>query len=414
MKRYLSLLLALLLLLPGCGKKQDQTTIQPCEVMVRVMRACTSECWEDDGLFQWYFYDGMREAGFGEDAEYYSDEEMNALLSGFYGLDGLEWYDAALVRMEGARAFELAVLSVPEKEKDTVVKAWQNYLLDRQGAFTGYLPEQAVLVENGKVLTCGQEVALLICESVSGAQGAFEACYGEGRFAEGTPDFLLPEPDVLPNGRYAYTDPGKDDMTLFDNSAILAAWESGDDSALSREDKQVLDAAKEVLDQWAGSAESDYDRELAVYAWLTTHVSYDKSHYDRQGAPRSSYEPYGPLLRGTGVCLGYATTFQLLMDMAGVECITVTGAAFQSRENHAWNMVRLNGEWYCADSTWDYCGLDGNFEEHLSFVQDLAQSQHLDGLYSYFNVTSDWMAETDHQWDYDNIPEATAEDHGQP
>lgn len=399
MKRYLSLLLALVLLLPGCGKTQDEATTQPCEVMVRVMWACTSECREDDNLFRWYFYDGMRQQGFGEDEEYYSSEEMNALLSGFYGLDDLDWYDAAFVRMEGARAFELAVISVPGEGQDAVVKAFQEYLLDRQGAFTGYEPEQAALAENGKVITCGQEVALLICEGMSGAQDAFEACYGDGRFAEGTPDFLLPEPEQLPSGRYAYTDPGKDDMTLFDSSAILAAWESGDSSSLSREDKQVLEAARAVFDQCITPGMTDYDKEYTLYAWLTGHADYDQTHYTKRGAPRTSYEPYGPLVRGKGVCLGFATAFQLLMDMADVECITVTGAAFLSRENHAWNMVKLNDEWYCVDPTWD---LNPGINQDGAYV------------YGYFNVTSDTMADTDHQWDYDSVPEATAEDHGRP
>ena len=87
------------------------------------------------------------------------------------------------------------------------------------------------------------------------------------------------------------------------------------------------------------------------------------------------------------------------MDMAGVECITVTGAAFGNRENHAWNMVRLDGEWYCVDPTWD-----------------LRPGINQDGepVYGYFNVTSDVMALTDHQWDYDSVPEATAENHGCP
>lgn len=376
--------------------------MQPCEVIVRVMRACTAECTEDDGLFHWYLYDGTRQQGFGEDDEYYGDEEMDALLSDFYGLEDVSWYDAAIVRMEGARAFELAVLSVPEEERDTVVKAFQEHLLNRQGDFTGYEPEQAALVENGTVVTCGQEVALLICKNVLDAQDAFENCYGDGRYVSGPPSFLLPEPEELPNGRYTYVDPEIDDMTLFDSSAILSAWESGDDSALSREDRQVLDAARAVLEQWTGS--SDYDKESAVYAWLTTQVSYDHSHYDKKGAPRSSYEPYGPLIEGKGVCLGYATTFQLLMDMAGVECITVVGAAFYSREDHAWNMVKLNGEWYCVDPTWDHNGFNGDYREY----QALGLEQYRD----YFNVTSDWMAETDHQWDYDAYPEATAEDHG--
>ena len=33
-------------------------------------------------------------------------------------------------------------------------------------------------------------------------------------------------------------------------------------------------------------------------------------------------------------------------------------------------------------------------------------------VYTYFNVTSDFLADTDHQWDYDSVPEATAEDGG--
>lgn len=391
MKRYF--FLVLLLLLPGCGKKQDETTIQPCEVMVRVMLAGTDEYSEDGSLFRWYLYDGLRGAGLGDDSEYYSDEEMNELLSGFYGLDGLEWYDAAIVRMDGVRAFELAVLSVPEEERDTVVDAWRGYLMDRQGAFTGYEPVQALLVKNGKILTCGQEVALLICENVPSAQTAFEACYGDGSYADEIPDFLLPKPEKLPNERYPYTAPGIDDMTLFDNSAILSAWRSGDDSGLSKEDKAVLDAARAVFDQCVTPDMSGYDKELALYAWLTKNVRYDRTHYEPQGAPRTSYEPYGPLIEGKGVCLGYATTFQLLMDMAEIECITVVGAAFYSREDHAWNMVRFNGNWYCVDPTWD----EGDAP----------------GLFSYFNVTSDWMASTDHQWDYAAVPEATAEDHGQ-
>ena len=392
------LFLVLLLLLPGCGKKQGEITVQltaqPCEVLVRVMWACTPECTEDDSLFCWYFYDGLRDAGFGEDGEYYSDTELNELLSGFYGLDDLEWYDAAIVRMEGVRAFELAVLSVPDEEQDTVVSAWQAYLLDRQGAFTGYEPEQAAMVENGKILTLGREVALLICKNVPDAQDAFENCYGEGRFADGTPNFLLPEPEKLPDGRYAYTDPGIDDMTIFDNSAILSAWRSGDDSGLSGEDKSVLDAARAVFEQCVTLGMSDYDKELTLYAWLTKNVRYDSTHYGPQGAPRTSYGPYGPLTEGKGVCLGYVTTFQLFMDMAEIECITVVGASFRNREDHAWNMVRLNGNWYCIDPTWDEGDAPGSF--------------------SYFNVTSDWMAQTDHQWDYASVPEATAEDHGQP
>ena len=164
----------------------------------------------------------------------------------------------------------------------------------------------------------------------------------------------------------------------------------------------MLDAAGQVLKEWTKPGMGDYEKELAVYCWLTTHVDYDWSHYTKRGAPRTSYEAYGPLVEGKGVCLGYATTFQLLMDMAEVECMTVVGASFRNQGNHAWNMVQLDGTWYCLDPTWDHINVDQDYPP-----------EELRPMYRYFNVTSDYMAFTDHQWDYDSVPEAAAEDYGQ-
>lgn len=390
MKRYIALLLALLLLLPGCGKKQEETSGQDAETIAQVMLAPLEEHAEAYSL-TWYL----------------ETQDIDQYLEDFYKLENFHWSDGAIVRMEGVHAFELAVLFTDEENVSSTVEALQQYLLRKRGAFTGYFPDQADMVDNALILTKGQCVALIICQDPDTAKAYFETCFGEGVNAQGIPAVLGPdEDDLRPDGRLIYVDPGIDDMTVFDNSAILAAWESGDDSSLSKEDKAVLDAAKKVLDEWTVPGAGKLEIESGLYAWLTTKVSYDRSHYEKRGAPRTSYEPYGPLMKGKGVCLGYATTFQLLMDMTGVECITVTGAAFQNRENHAWNMVRLNGEWYCVDSTWDHNDFPGSYQEY----QELG----LDQFRSYFNVTSQHMADTDHQWDYDNVPEATAEDRGRP
>lgn len=385
MKKYLYVWLALVLLLTGCGKKEDASTTQDAKTILRVMLAGRLESKESDSLV-WYL-----EAG-----------DVDSYLKDYYKLEDITWTDGAIVRMEGARAFELAVLRVDEQDVETVTGALQEYLLDRQGAFTGYFPSQADMAKNGRILTRGGWVALDVCTEMEAAQKAFETCFGNGVNAVGIPAVLGPDPeDLRPDGRLIFQDPHTDDMTVFDNSEILAAWESGDSSGLSRQDQAVLDAAKEILEGWIGPDMDDYEKELAVYAWLTTHVNYDQSHYTKRGAPRSSYTPYGPLIEGKGVCLGYASAFQLLMDMARVECITVTGAAFGNRENHAWNMVRLNGAWYCVDATWDHINVDRDYSP-----------EQLRPMYSYFNVTSDYMAGTNHQWDYDSVPEAVSENTG--
>ena len=64
---------------------------------------------------------------------------------------------------------------------------------------------------------------------------------------------------------------------------------------------------------------------------------------------------------------------QLLMDLAGVECITVVGASSGSTSDHAWNMVRLEGEWYCVDPTWD------DQVTYISYDYFLVSDGHMDG-----------------------------------
>ena len=183
-------------------------------------------------------------------------------------------------------------------------------------------------------------------------------------------------------------------MALYDSSAVLAAWR-GETRQLTEKEAAILEAARAVLAEIVTEDMTPAQKERSIYSWLVGSVAYDQSHYDPlTGADRNSYTPYSPLLEGKGVCLGFASTFQLLLDMCGVECLTVVGAAYSSREDHAWNMVRLNGNWYCVDPTWDAGRTDSR-------------------LWLFFNVTSSWMAMTDHQWDYSAVPEAEAEDGGE-
>ncbi len=64
----------------------------------------------------------------------------------------------------------------------------------------------------------------------------------------------------------------------------------------------------------------------------------------------------GVFEKGKGVCESYARTFQLLLNVSGVENIFVSGIGGKSgnQEDHAWNLVKLeDGKWYWYDLTWD-------------------------------------------------------------
>ena len=56
------------------------------------------------------------------------------------------------------------------------------------------------------------------------------------------------------------------------------------------------------------------------------------------------------------VCEGYARSFKYLMDELEIPCVLVIGKGTNSEgrtENHAWNYVQLNNNWYAVDCTWD-------------------------------------------------------------
>lgn len=100
--------------------------------------------------------------------------------------------------------------------------------------------------------------------------------------------------------------------------------------------------AEEIL-KVARTLESDYEKEKYVHDKLLAKVAYNKSAAMNQSA-------YSALVNGQTVCAGYARAYQYLMQQLGIPCYYCTG---YSGENHAWNIVKLHGEYYNVDVTWD-------------------------------------------------------------
>ena len=364
-----------------------------------------------------------------EGLEALEGDGLSGHLADFCGLE--DWEEGAVYAASGVDAREITVVLLPDEDAAQAAgERLEVYRQSRQGGFFGYAPEEAERLDKAAVLTAGRFAALLVCEDMDAARSAFEAALaGEPVFApvhtqtpdpapspseppeptrtlpkpasppspspdpEPTPAGVL-NPDLDVSGFVPYVQPNASVMELYDTSAIQRAWESGDDSGLSDKDREILERCREVLGEVLTEGMSAYEMELAVHDWLVEWGSYDRTVYDNPNhIGRTGYrDPWGMLVGGYGNCLGYSSTFQLLMDLSGVECITVVGAAFGSREDHAWNMVKLDGEWYCVDVTWDDpTGAARNGRHHR-----------------YFNVTSAYLRETDHQWDYRNVPEATA------
>ncbi len=406
MKRIVSILLLLAMALSLCACEQSA----PAESGPPSAAPTASPALTADGLARAAVSASGRDP---DELEKLNDRlESDALaeyIASYYGIEA--WEDCAVYRAGGAEVYEVAVLELADAVSNSdALSGLEQYIHDREGDFTGYAPQQADIAAHG--LTAVRErdgkrfAALLLCEDPEAARDAFfgdprpdaSAAPSPAPAVSAPPSAPDPTPAPTPGptpsgpvtypGRTPFTDPNIDDMTVYDTSAILSAWEERDPSGLSDYDRAIYDAAEAVIDSQIGPDMTDLEKEYALYLWTITHMEYDYDHQDPTvTVSRDSFTPYGGLIKGKGVCLGFSSVFQLLMDMAGVECITVVGAAYNSEDDHAWNMVRLDGEWYCVDATWDW-----------TYYNDM-------GYMRYFNVTSDFMAE-EHQWDYNNVPEA--------
>lgn len=82
----------------------------------------------------------------------------------------------------------------------------------------------------------------------------------------------------------------------------------------------------------------------------------ENTEYDSELEMNSIYTAYGALVERHAVCEGYAKAFKAVLDELEIPCVIVCGLARNSNrktESHAWNYVKIDGNWYAVDCTWD-------------------------------------------------------------
>lgn len=146
--------------------------------------------------------------------------------------------------------------------------------------------------------------------------------------------------------------------------------------------EDTMTAAKKIADE-AQSYSSDYEKMKYVHDYLIKTVTYDKvalkelNKSKQRTSNQQSHTAYGALVKGLAVCDGYSKAYQLIMNQLGIECELMVGDAGGP---HAWNFVKLDGDYYWMDVTWDDFDLEDYPNTHS---------------YWYFNVSDDDF--TDHK-----------------
>lgn len=325
------------------------------------------------------------------------DTDFTTWLCDYYLLQGEQMADGVICYADGVEASEIAVLVMTdEKACKTAEAALNEYIRNRIGAFEGYAPQQAAMTKKGIVVVNGRYIALLICPEPQMAKEAFLGCFEKDAESGGTSEqnnrTKFEENTVtITSSETEKLEASAGTENSYDAEAVLQAYQSGDASSLSEFNRSILDAAKAVIASKINDDMSDYEKELAIHDFITGWSRFDYSVFGRSSADGftdGSDTPYGVLIDQSAMCHGYSSTFQLFMDMLDIECMTVFGIPGSNGVEHSWNMVKLDGEWYCVDCAWD---------------DPIGESP----CHTYFNVTSDYLRRGSiHRWDESSVPEA--------
>lgn len=135
----------------------------------------------------------------------------------------------------------------------------------------------------------------------------------------------------------------------------------------------VQELAKDIIENFS----SDSDRVRAAYAWIAMNVAYDTKALGKPQRVSFSYRSQEELetkkrqfrkdlalktlTKRKALCEGYSTLLQNLCHQMDIECEIVPGIARRLiseinrndlPSNHAWNAVKINGQWQLVDATW--------------------------------------------------------------
>ncbi|MBC8590187.1 DUF5050 domain-containing protein [Wansuia hejianensis] len=163
-----------------------------------------------------------------------------------------------------------------------------------------------------------------------------------------------------------------------------------DKTVIQSKTKELDNKVDKIISSVIKPNMSEFEKEKAIHDYIVLNTKYDQKNYENGTIPKDSYNAYGILVKGIGVCQGYSEAMKLLLDKIGIDCIVLAAPEM----DHAWNIVTIDGKKYHVDATWN-----DPIPDRKGLVR-----------YKYLNVCDEEMKKT-HIWDYDKYPKCTSRDY---
>lgn len=119
----------------------------------------------------------------------------------------------------------------------------------------------------------------------------------------------------------------------------------------------------------------DYEKAKFVFSYLAWNVSYSDDSINNQNI-------ISVFLEKETVCQGYASATQYLLKKLGIQSTVITGT-IGDNIRHAWNLVKLDGEYYYMDTTWGSYSYSSESSDKYKYVH-----------YGYMTMTDSMIGST--------------------
>ena len=142
---------------------------------------------------------------------------------------------------------------------------------------------------------------------------------------------ICDHPEMINIKTIAYTDNGN-------SVRIVPKYLTTSKFSLKLKERNMQRKIGKVVKETQGK--SEYESEKYVYEWLGKRSAYSKSS---NNSDQSAYTAFNTF--NNTVCAGYGKAAQILLNNVGVNSI------ININEDHMWNTVKLDGEYYFFDAT---------------------------------------------------------------
>ena len=170
--------------------------------------------------------------------------------------------------------------------------------------------------------------------------------------------------------------------------------------------QQVTQQAYMLLERVIARTNKQEELVRIVHNYLVSNIAYDKEcliKNDSEETGKYAHSILGVFIKQKAVCDGFAKAFKYLLNAINIGCIIVTGNIRDETtdriEAHAWNLVKIDGDNYYIDVTFDTDGSEEGFisYDYYNLSEELIRKDHFgfDGYpacisekYNYFNMNS--------------------------